>query len=236
MSVDFRLGRYQDVLGDVTCDALIFDAPYSDRTHVGHNDGADTADAKRQADYMQRTGKKVGQAAVKRSQITYNSWGESDITEFIDFWASRCRGWIVSITDHTLAPIWHRELERTGRYVFAPLPYVAAAAGCRYLGDGPSNWTCWIIVGRPRNREYQQWRTLPGAYIVPPGENDRAGGAAHGGTLIAGGKTLWLMRSLIEDYSRPGDRVCDPCAGGATTLIADLGIKSAIRLRVVPPP
>ena len=28
------------------------------------------------------------------------------------------------------------------------------------------------------------------------------------------------MRALVRDYSRPGDLVCDPCAGGATTLIA----------------
>ena len=28
------------------------------------------------------------------------------------------------------------------------------------------------------------------------------------------------MRALIRDYSRPGDLVCDPCAGGGTTLLA----------------
>jgi DNA modification methylase len=28
------------------------------------------------------------------------------------------------------------------------------------------------------------------------------------------------MRAIVRDYSRPGDLVCDPCAGGATTLIA----------------
>jgi site-specific DNA-methyltransferase (adenine-specific) len=28
------------------------------------------------------------------------------------------------------------------------------------------------------------------------------------------------MRAVIRDYSRTGDLVCDPCAGGATTLLA----------------
>jgi hypothetical protein len=28
--IDLRQGRYQDTLADVTCDALIVDAPYSD--------------------------------------------------------------------------------------------------------------------------------------------------------------------------------------------------------------
>jgi len=35
-----------------------------------------------------------------------------------------------------------------------------------------------------------------------------------------GGKPEWLMRAIVRDYTRPGDLVCDPCAGGATTLIA----------------
>lgn len=54
MSTDLRLGRYQDVLGDVECDLLCVDAPYSARTHAGHDGGtafefevmwADDADA-----------------------------------------------------------------------------------------------------------------------------------------------------------------------------------------------
>ena len=28
------------------------------------------------------------------------------------------------------------------------------------------------------------------------------------------------MQAIVRDYSRPGDLICDPCAGGATTLIA----------------
>jgi hypothetical protein len=218
--MDLRLGRYQDVLRDVMCNAVIVDAPYSAKTHAGHNAGADTADHARRADYMKRTGKNIGQANNRRSKIDYQCFSEADVAEFCAFWSSRCTGWIVSITDDVLAPVWRDELKRQGRYVFAPIPYINAGSGCRYTGDGPSNWTCWIVVARPRTREAMQWRTLPGAYILPAGYNDRAGGLGHGGTLIAGGKTEWLMRALIRDYSRPGDLVCDPCAGGATTLLA----------------
>jgi len=28
------------------------------------------------------------------------------------------------------------------------------------------------------------------------------------------------MRAIVRDYSRPGELVCDPCAGGGTTLLA----------------
>lgn len=45
MSADLRLGRWQDVLADVECDALICDPPYSARTHKGHDDGSESTKA-----------------------------------------------------------------------------------------------------------------------------------------------------------------------------------------------
>ena len=54
------------------------------------------------------------------------------------------------------------------------------------------------------------WGSLPGAYVTSTAEK----------RAIKGGKPIALMRALVRDYSRPGDLVCDPCAGGATTLIA----------------
>jgi site-specific DNA-methyltransferase (adenine-specific) len=46
---------------------------------------------------------------------------------------------------------------------------------------------------------------------LPPGYAERG---------FVGGKPLWLMRSLVRDYTRPGDVVLDPCAGSGTTLLA----------------
>ena len=37
---------------------------------------------------------------------------------------------------------------------------------------------------------------------------------------MVGGKTTWIMRAIVRDYTRRGDTVCDPCAGMATTLLA----------------
>ena len=53
------------------------------------------------------------------------------------------------------------------------------------------------------------WGTLPGAYVGKPER-----------MAVIGGKPLWAMRAIVSDYSRPGDLVVDPYAGGATTLIA----------------
>ena len=35
-----------------------------------------------------------------------------------------------------------------------------------------------------------------------------------------GGKPLKLMQLVVGDYSKIGETICDPCMGGATTLVA----------------
>ncbi len=209
-AIDLRLGRYQDVLRDVVCQALITDCPYSLRTHDGHQSGMEAVDLKSLAAYRAANGG-VG-AYNPRRQLGYTGWGQEDVAEFCDFWAPRCSGWIVTVTDHLLARDWETELRRHGRYVFAPVPFLEMGKQPRMSGDGPASWTCWVIVARPKSREFQHWGSLPGGYVLPLGYKEH--------TLVAGGKPSWLMRALIRDYSRPGDLVCDPCAGGATTLLA----------------
>lgn len=206
--VDFRQGRYQDVLTDVTCEALILDAPYSDRTHAGHFSG--TSAAAPDADWLARKG--YDDKKSRRAPLKYPSFSAEDVQELVKFFAPRCRGWMVSITDHVLAPAWEQAFRDAERYTFAPLPFVEIGKQPRLTGDGPASWSCFIVVSRPKTREFASWGSLPGAYCTENKDQspDR----------ITGGKPLWLMRRLVEDYSRPGDRVCDPCAGGATTLVA----------------
>jgi site-specific DNA-methyltransferase (adenine-specific) len=211
VSIDLRCGRWQDVLADVQCDLLCVDAPYSARTHAGHdaaveqvNGGSSSSDG-------------TTNFRGERSPLGYRPWNNDDVRDFVASWSPRTRNWMVSITDHVLAPAWADAMEAQGLFVFAPLPFVAPGSRIRILGDGPSCWTCWIVVGRPRNREAQQWGTLPGAYVLPPGENTQKGARND---KVIGGKPLWLMRCLVRGYSRPGDLVCDPTAGSATTLLA----------------
>ena len=202
MTIDLRLGRWQDVLADVTCDALIVDAPYSERTHDSHSARTDVLTAcERDAKWAANGG--------KRQVISYGKWSPEHVGEFCGNWSERTRGWFVTITDHVLAPVWERVLQSLGRYVFAPLPLVETGSRVRLAGDGPSSWTCWVVVARPSTREFQRWGTLSGAYVDT---NERK--------PVVGGKPLGIMRALVRDYSRPGDLICDPCAGGGTTLLA----------------
>ena len=171
----------------VVADALVVDAPYSARTHEGHAAGL------------------VGE----RSDIDYSTWTEGDAIAFVGAWHALTRGWIVSLTDHVLAPAWERAYLAAYRYAFSPLACVETGSRVRMLGDGPSQWATWAMVARPRTREWATWGTLPGAYV-----------GASAPKAVTGGKPAWLMRALVRDYSRPDDVVCDPCAGGGSTLVA----------------
>lgn len=207
------------------CDAVIVDAPYSEKTHAGHNGGALTARrasswAKKTLDETKlgdRPNKKNERAYALRSKssrasLGYAHWGPTEVAEFVAAWAPRCTGWIVSLTDDVLAPHWADAMRAAGRLVFAPIACVDPGATVRMGGEGPAQWACWAVVSRPRTKSFLSWGALPGAYVTPPGMSAQK--------LVTGGKQPWLMGQLVQHYSRPGDLVVDPCCGAGTTLVA----------------
>jgi hypothetical protein len=142
-----------------------------------------------------------------RAPINYTGWTPADVHAFVDSWAPRCAGWFVAFTSHDLVSAYTDALETHDRYVFAPLPFFSPGSRVRLSGDGPSSWTCWIVVARPRS--LNRWGTLPGGYMVWPERCE-----------VVGGKPLALMAAIVRDYSRPGDLIVDPFCGSGTTALA----------------
>jgi hypothetical protein len=192
-----ELGDWRTVLSDVRCDLLCTDPPYSRRTHDGHDESPEMS-----AD------------GADRQELGFAHWTPRDVDEFVDFWAPRTAGWMACMTDHVLSSAWESAMARHGRYVFSPLACIEPGSRVRIQGDGPAQWACWLVVSRPMTPEYAGWGALPGGYTVPKGCSDRDG------SRIIGGKAQWLLDCIVRDYSRPGDVVCDPCAGRGTTLRA----------------
>jgi hypothetical protein len=192
VTIDLRLGRWQDVLADVECDAIICDPPYGERTHDAEVERND------------ESGRTEGLTPQ------YKAWRPVDVSDFVSSWSRRCRGWIVSMTSHDLIPAWEAAYAIAGRYCFAPVPCVMRGMSVRMQGDGPSSWAVWAVVARPREKSFLGWGALDGAYHGPRG-SESGGGR---------GKPAWLMNALVRDYSRPGDLVCDPFAGWGSTLAA----------------
>lgn len=207
--IDLRPGDWADVLADVTeVDSIVVDPPYSARVHDGHDDGAALANKKGR---VKRNGHAAEPAKPRRS-ISYSSWSAADVDAFVDAWAPRNRGWFVAMSDSELCAAYRSAFERHGLTGFQPVPLVIPGMTVRMCGDGPSSWAVYLNVARPKS--LCKWGTLPGAYICSVGIQERAAAA------VAGAKPLRAMREIVGHYSRPGDLICDPCAGGATTLVA----------------
>ncbi len=192
MSADLRLGDWRNVLADVAeVGAVVADPPYSARTHEGS---------------VYNGGAGAADDSDRRL-LTYACWTPADVRSFVDAWAPRNRGWFVCMCDHLLATAYQEAYAANGLAFFAPVTVLIPGMTVRLSGDGPSSWTINVMVARPKR--LSKWGTLPGGYTGGPGER-----------VHIGGKPLWLMRALIRDYTKPGDLVCDPCAGAATTLLA----------------
>ena len=211
--MDLRLGKWQDVLGDVKTSRsrtvhVICDPPYSERTHSGHDAGIAPSDGFGRAPGAT---KKANGKTSQRREHGYGFWTPADVDEFIDGWSDRC-GWLHAMTDHVLFPAYEDAARAAGRYTFAPIPCITTGSRFRALGDGPACWTVWDFACRPRTKEY-------GMNCVGNVSPVYSGKAVRD-LLRVGGKPLWLMRAIIRDYTKPGDIVCDPFAGGGTTLLA----------------
>ncbi len=195
-------------------DALISDPPYGERTHAKQRHGRIGDD---------RSGNKVKWCF--NNGLEYDALTPADVEHIVAELEPRTLGWFCVFTCSGLFGAWRAALEAAGRYVFAPVACVMHGMNVRLAGDGPSNWTVYLCVARPRTMPYCKWGTLPGAYVGQPFDVNSQDRTRPGS--VKGAKPLWLMRAVIRDYTRQGDRVFDPFAGGGTTLLAcdELGRK-----------
>lgn len=196
---DLRMGRWQDVLAGVgEVDEVITDPPYSPR--VGRKEQEEPED--------RRWRRPETRMPRRRSELAYKPLSEDIVRAAVASFA--VRKWWVVFGDHESMRWWSDALAEAGLLTFPPVPWVRVDAPPRYFCDGPSNACEWITIARPRRVPGdRRWR--PGVYT---------GSLKDTGKLVTGGKPLWLMRALVRDYSEPGDVVCDPFAGGGTTLLA----------------
>lgn len=91
-----RFGRWQDVLADVECDALICDPPYSAQTH-------ECAD-----ELTRRDTGKLSKSTLAGPGIApdYAAFTVEDVHAFVEAWAPRCRGWMVCLTDSNFIQVY----------------------------------------------------------------------------------------------------------------------------------
>lgn len=198
--IDFRQGRWQDVLADVErCDVLLTDPPYSERTHAGFRSGSDVR---------------------QTNLLGYANISEIDAVRFVDAWRHRIEQWALAFGDHLSARWWSDAFgEGTpqcpgGWFTFAPVIWHRTDAPPRMSGDGPASPCDRLAVARPYHRPRDMGHR-PGHYDVKTGST-RTGRPSK----VIGVKDVAGLVRLLRDYTRPGDLVCDPFAGTATIAAA----------------
>lgn len=187
------LGDAREILPGIKCDHIITDPPYGESLHANFD-----ANARRQnAD------------GSTRSELGYAALTPEEAVQLAALFHEATPGWIVWMTDSDLAGVIRGALKDLGRTTFPPLPFFHRGRNVRLSGDGPSSWTDWIVVARTPAQS--KWGTLQGGYVAGPGWDDKE---------RMGGKPTRLMRLMVQDYSRPGELVCDPFMGAGTTGVA----------------
>lgn len=197
--IDYRFGEWQNVLRDdfdalPRCNAVISDPPFGKRTHEG----------------AKRATRSDGASTEGTAPDDYDPWNRDNVFEYTRLWSAVCDGWIATMTSHDLIPDFEDAAKDVGRQCFAPIPIVMPGMSVRLQGDGPSSWSCFLMVSRPKEARFMGGWTRRGAYVGPPNPKARKGR----------GKPLWLLREIVSDYSHEGDTVIDPMAGWGSTLIA----------------
>lgn len=145
--------------------------------------------------------------SMGRAALNYACWTPEDVAAFVDHWSRRCVGWMACMASDDLIAPYRDAYRAAGRLDFAPVPVLQHRP--RLSGDGPGSGAIYLLVARPRDERFMRWGSLPCWYESEPARDG-----------VPGGKPERLMRAIVRDYSRPGDLIVDPCAGGATTLLA----------------
>jgi site-specific DNA-methyltransferase (adenine-specific) len=181
-------------------DAVITDPPYLDACAAERNG----------------TGAWKGQHSKRGEWVMGYDGATVDSLRALAQWtAETASGWIVVFNDFSGTACLRSEFRQHGRITPEPIAWVKPISMTPTRGNThlPRKGTEFITMARRPGFTCSD-RQLPGSYVSAPGVSldDRS--------PVTGGKPLGLMRAIVRDYTRPGDLVCDPCAGGGTTLLA----------------
>lgn len=197
---ELRLGKFQDVLADVTsCDAIITDPPYLGACA----DGGGGSWAKGAT--HSNGGPVMG----------YEPASESLLDDVVALAARICFGWFVVFNDFDGAYHIRASVKRLGAVSAEPIAWVKPKCLVPPRGSLslPEKGTEFIISSR--FKPVSKKGMIPGSYVSP--RNTPNPSISQ---VVTGGKPLDLMRAIVRDYTRTGDLIVEPFAGGGTTLLA----------------
>lgn len=161
---------------------------------------------------MQRvkTSTKGGQLAAL--DVGYDALSLEQIEAFASLCADACRRWVVFTMDHETRHVWQAALERAGLDHVRVGVYRRTNAPPQFTGDRPGQNTEAVQIAHAPGRK--RWN---GGGLHAFWESVQPRGAKQ---IRAGQKPESLLRTWIEQFTEPGETICDPFTGSGTTGVA----------------
>jgi site-specific DNA-methyltransferase (adenine-specific) len=126
------------------------------------------------------------------------------------------RRWVVVFCQAEAVFQWRAALSGAGLVYLRACIWVKPDGLPQLSGDRPAQGYESIVVAHAPVAKGERYRWngggKHGVYTYPKNNPDRCGHPTQ--------KPLALMEALIRDFTDPGDLICDPFAGSASTLVA----------------
>ena len=147
-----------------------------------------------------------GDGFHQRRLLTFDSFTENDAVHLAEILCTCSRGWVVMTMDWRHATVV--EQERPALFIRAGI-WVKPNGAPQFTGDRPgTGWESIVMLHRPGRKwwngggQHAVW-TIPRVVGAHPTE-----------------KPVPLLRSWVDQFSNPGETVCDPFMGSGTTGVA----------------
>lgn len=202
-------------LPDKSIDHFICDPPYSEHTHSKQRSGSTLPDTR--ASKGTRGGQYTGSACISRArELGFEHLSAATRNGMARQMARLVRRWCAIFTDEESAHLWRESLERAGLEYIRTARWIKLGSTPQFTGDRPATGDEAIVLAHPPGMKRWNGGGRNAIYTVPIVLN-RSGDEPR---LHTAQKPLALMEAILRDFTDPGDLVCDPFAGSATTLVA----------------
>lgn len=190
-------------LADKSVDHVITDPPYSQHTHD-----------------KQWIGAALTEQGAKRVKTAHAGLGFSHLTSIqardVAVQAARLSlRWFVAFSDLEGIALWRGSVEQAGLDYVRSCIWDKVDGAPQFTGDRPAAGAEVFVVAHPTGRK--RWNAGGKRNVYRHAVNGQRGDKPHPST-----KPEPLMSEIVEDFTDPGDLICDPFAGSGTTGVACL--------------
>jgi site-specific DNA-methyltransferase (adenine-specific) len=199
---DLRFGLNTDplhgmeTLPDKSVDHTITDPPYDEKTHKGRR-------AARRSD-----------GGPELKDITFGSLRSHELVSAADGIARLTRRWALIFCAEEQIPDWKVAMRARDFTHVRTMPWVKPDAAPQMTGDRPGQGWEPILVFHAPYTGRMRWNGGGGKGVYTVNVNGEAG------RFHQTQKPLALLEALVRDFTDYGERIMDPYAGSATTLVA----------------